>query len=331
MVRVLRALLQSNGWLNITDVPSGREALEQVTGAEIVLLDQQLPDTTGIDLLPLLLARGNPPSIIMVTGEGSEELAATALRLGAEDYVVKGSRLKELLPATVERARRNRMLKATKAEVERELVRVERVAAIGEMTVTLHHEINNPLMAALAETDLLLEGPAREPQVRAGLEEIRAALIRIRDIIKQAGALRRADSAEYLSGLRMIDLASATSGVAQARGRAVLAAPDDELARATALLLRHAGFSVDRVATAAEAERESGRLDTTLVVLTAVGMSAGPLQGFRPPLDRWFSLVVLVPGDPEPARAAGADLVFTLPFDPTTFSSEILRVMEGEE
>ena len=42
------------------------------------------------------------------------------------------------------------------------------LAAIGEMTVTLHHEINNPLMAAFANVDMLMADPTMDAAARAG-------------------------------------------------------------------------------------------------------------------------------------------------------------------
>lgn len=327
MVSMLQAILENEGYQDITVVESGLEALDPAAKSDVVLLDNQLPDGTGIDLLPRLLAQPDPPSVIMVTGEGSEELAANAMRLGAEDYLVKGPQLFEALPRLVERVRRNRLLRTTKAEVERDLVRAERLAAIGEMTVTLHHELNNPLMGALAEIELQLARPEPDAEMKTAMGVVRAALLRMRDIVKQAGELQRADSTDYLSGLQMISLAASEAPRTVMRGRTVLCAPDQELARATALLLRHAGFNVERAATMAEAEEEAARLDTTLVVLAAPGSAADPLRGFRPHPARSYGLVVLVPGDPGPARAAGADLVLTLPYDPSAFRGEVLTAL----
>jgi len=213
--------------------------------------------------------------------------------------------------------------------VERDLVRAERLAAIGEMTVTLHHELNNPLMGALAEIELLLARPAPDADLAAAMDVIRAALLRMRDIIKQAGDLQRADSTDYLSGLQMISLAAADAPRPVARGRAVLCAPDQELARTTALLLRHAGFNVERATAIPEAEEEAARLDTTLVVLAVPGNAADPLRGFRLPIERSYALVVLVSGDPAPARTTGADLVLTLPYDPSAFRDEVITALAG--
>jgi DNA-binding response OmpR family regulator len=330
MASMLIALLEHEGYQHITVVDRGAAAIEPAGQHDVVLLDNQLPDIAGIDLLPRLLAFPDPPSVIMVTGEGSEELAANALRLGAEDYLVKGPKLLEALPGLVERARRNRMLRSTKAQVELELVRAERLAAIGEMTVTLHHELNNPLMGAFAEVELLLADGSLDPEQRGALQVVRDQLLRMRDIVKRAGDLQRADSTDYLSGLSMINLGGQDPAPAVHRGRAVLCVPDRELARVTALLLRHAGFRVDRAATAPEAAEEAARLDTTLVVASIPGSDAAPLRGFGLTAGRTYALVVLVAADPAPARAAGADLVLTLPFDPSAFVGEVLGVMKRD-
>jgi hypothetical protein len=156
---------------------------------------------------------------------------------------------------------------------------------------------------------------------------VRDALFRMRDIVKRAGDLQRADSTDYLSGLQMISLASSEGPRTVARGRAVLCVPDQELARATALLLRHAGFNVDRAITVSEAREEAARLDTSLVVLSVPGSAADPLRGFHPQSGRSYALVVLVSGDPGPARATDADLVLTLPYDPSAFREEVLAAL----
>jgi DNA-binding response OmpR family regulator len=325
MASMLVALLENEGYQHITIVERGAAAIEAAGQHDVVLLDNQLPDCAGVDLLPQLLAFPDPPSVIMVTGEGSEELAAHALRLGAEDYLMKGPKLLEALPGLVERARRNRLLRTAKAEVERDLVRAERLAAIGEMTVTLHHELNNPMTAALAEVEMLLSGSTLSADQREALQVVREQIIRMRTIVKRAGDLQRADSTDYLSGLQMINLTPSAASATTHRGRAVLCVTDAELVRVTSLLLRHAGFRVDRIATLPEAADEAARLDTTLVVLSIPG-SGEDLTGFLARPHRSYALVVLVPGAVEGVSDV-VDLALTLPFDAATFTEQVLGVM----
>jgi hypothetical protein len=256
-----------------------------------------------------------------------------ALRAGAEDYLVKDQNLRDLLPQIVERVRRTRALREAQTAVEQELVRAERLAAIGEMTVTLHHEINNPLMSASAEIDLLRLSPSLDADQRESLDSVRESLIRIRNIIKQAGELRQASSADYLVGLRMINITSTEQPCLLHRGRALLWVADEDIARLGALLLRHAGFAVERVSSARELGSSAARLGVTLVVLSAAGSAdpAAALGGFEPDPNRSYALVVLVSGDPTGAKAAAADRVLPLPLDPATLSEELLGAVDRRQ
>ena len=324
MARLVRHLLEMEGYKKIKHVWSAELALAAAGSADIILLDQQLPDIRGLDLLPQLLSRPDPPSVVMVTGHGSESLAATALRLGAEDYLTKDHTLPELLPRILERVRRNRALRTALADAEQELVRAERLAAVGELSVTLHHELNNPLMAAMAEVELALTDAALPQKHREGLESARAALQRLALRLRQSAEIRRADSTDYLDGLRMLDLQSAGDAPATFRGKAVLWHPDQRVRRVLALLLRNAGFSVDRAEAAGELAAAASRLGVTLVAVPSGTDGEPPLGGFVPPASRNYTLIALGADAEHRARAAGADLVVALPFDPATVVGEIL-------
>jgi DNA-binding response OmpR family regulator len=333
MVALFRKLLQTGGYQRITTTASVTQALALADQVDLILLDHQLPDGTGIDLLPKLIARAAPPSVIMVTGAGNETLAAAALRAGADDYLVKDAHLYELLPQIIERVRRHRALGDAQAAAERELMRAERLAAIGEMTVTLHHEINNPLMSASAEVEILLAGKGLPADQRESLQSVRESLVRIRDIIKRAGDLRQASSEDYLAGLRMINLGAGDRPSIPHRGRALLWIAEENAARVTALLLRHAGFTVERVGSAAELGADVGRLGVTLVIVAAPGGAdpAAAFAGFIPSPNRGYALVALVTGDPSGAKAAGADRVVGVPFDPATLADDLLGAVAGQQ
>ncbi len=63
------------------------------TAFDLVLLDQKLPDMSGLDLLRTLAREGVAAPVLMVTVYPDAELAASVLRAGALDYVVKDSQL----------------------------------------------------------------------------------------------------------------------------------------------------------------------------------------------------------------------------------------------
>ncbi|HXG44077.1 MAG TPA: response regulator [Gemmatimonadales bacterium] len=328
---LLRAVLVAAGHPAPTVVASAREALAAAPGHEVILLDHQLPDGAGLDLIQPLRSGPGHPAVILVTGHGDESLAAAALRQGADDYLVKDGSLPGLVPQVVERVRRHRALREALAAAERDLVHAERMAAIGQLGITLHHEINNPLQAATAEVELLLADAASlTGEQQASLRTIREALARIHATLQRIGTLRHDRTVEYLDGVAMIDLSHRTQPLPVQQGEALLHLPDDDTARVVSLLLRHAGFTVVRVGSVAELASRAAQPGVTLVVVAGSPVpGAEPLGGFQPAPDRAYTVVALTFGDGTPARAAGADHVVTLPFDPGTFTQELLAAMRG--
>jgi YesN/AraC family two-component response regulator len=70
---------------------TGADALERLRGhsVDLIVLDQRLPDCTGLDLLSEFRSiRPNLP-VIMLTGYGSEWICAAAFKLGVGDYFPK--------------------------------------------------------------------------------------------------------------------------------------------------------------------------------------------------------------------------------------------------
>jgi hypothetical protein len=66
-----------------------------------------------------------------------------------------------------------------------------------------------------------------------------------------------------------------------------------------------------------------------VVVLLLRHAGAHPLGGFDPPDPRPYRVVALVPGDGTAARAAGADRVVGLPFDPGSFTAEMVALVQS--
>ena len=322
MVRLAAAALTAHGFTDLEHVATGRDALLAAARADVLLLDQNLPDLAGREVLLALRAWPDPPSVVMVTAHGSEAFAADALRAGAEDYLVKDGSLASMLPQVVERVRRMRSLREALATAERELVHVERRAAVGEMTVTLHHEVNNPLMAAWAELELLLDGRETLSEAqRASLETIRGMLERIREIVKKAGELRRAAKAEYAPGLQMIDLQAGAGTEPPARGRALVLVPVEATARVVESLVRRAGFTVQRLAGPGALVPASQGFDVTLVVTTERSL---PAQ-LPTAAERNFRLFVLQDGDGSAARAANPTEILGLPLDPEGLAAALAQ------
>jgi two-component system response regulator RegX3 len=88
----------SNEGFRVTVARDGSEALQlfEETDPDILLLDLMLPKLSGIDVCRTIRTRSQVP-IIMVTAKGTEIDTVVALEVGADDYVTKPYRLRELV------------------------------------------------------------------------------------------------------------------------------------------------------------------------------------------------------------------------------------------
>jgi len=82
----------------VTVARDGAEALDlfETSSPDLILLDLMLPKLSGIDVCRQIRSYSSVP-IIMVTAKGEEIDAVVALEVGADDYVIKPYRLRELV------------------------------------------------------------------------------------------------------------------------------------------------------------------------------------------------------------------------------------------
>jgi DNA-binding NtrC family response regulator len=119
--RVLSGELERLGFC-VVAADSGSEALRAVARSEpdIVLLDLQLPDTSGLEVLRTLRETAPSAEVIMLTGHGSIDTAIEAIRTGAFDYVAKPCPLDEI-EVRIHRALERRALRQRASLLERGL------------------------------------------------------------------------------------------------------------------------------------------------------------------------------------------------------------------
>ncbi|HTG92296.1 MAG TPA: sigma 54-interacting transcriptional regulator [Pyrinomonadaceae bacterium] len=90
----------------VSTIKQAHERLERLDSEplELVLVDMYLPDGTGLDLLNHIRENRLPLAVVMVTGTGDEDTAVAALKVRADDYVVKRKNYIDRLPIVLERA-----------------------------------------------------------------------------------------------------------------------------------------------------------------------------------------------------------------------------------
>ena len=122
-----RHLLQHAPHIRLTTVASAMEVLQRLPVDEadssefdVAVLDYQLPGMDGLETLEIIRQerRLNLP-VVIVTGQGNEEVAAQALRLGVTDYLVKHSGYLYELPAVLEKVQREVELRREQAALRK--------------------------------------------------------------------------------------------------------------------------------------------------------------------------------------------------------------------
>ncbi len=112
-------LVAENGMAGLT---LARQAMP-----DLIIADMKMPELTGLELAQMALREGLGIPVILVTAEGSEELAKLALRSGVADYIIKPFSEEELLGAV------RRTLSAVQSR--RETVRMQAELAAAHQTV----------------------------------------------------------------------------------------------------------------------------------------------------------------------------------------------------
>ncbi|MBL7176127.1 MAG: response regulator [Desulfobacteraceae bacterium] len=91
----------------VEEVVSGEEALYRLAEGnayDLVLLDYRLPKRDGLNVLEEFMQGVVLPPVVMITGEGDEQVAVEAMKGGAYDYVVKSEGYLQRLPVVAHRA-----------------------------------------------------------------------------------------------------------------------------------------------------------------------------------------------------------------------------------
>jgi PAS domain S-box-containing protein len=90
IVRLLERVLKADGW-QVVSATGGAEArrLIEETSVQLVLLDYQMPDTNGLDLLRWIKERRPEAVAIMITANSDENIVIDLIRNGADDYIRK--------------------------------------------------------------------------------------------------------------------------------------------------------------------------------------------------------------------------------------------------
>ena len=102
----------------VASATTGQEGLRKLAseGSDLLLLDLELPDMSGLDILRSVQQDENDIPIILMTAYGSESVAVEAFRLGVRDYIIKPFKTEQVIEV-LERTLAETRLRKEKAEL----------------------------------------------------------------------------------------------------------------------------------------------------------------------------------------------------------------------
>ncbi|MEO7455464.1 MAG: response regulator [Gemmatimonadaceae bacterium] len=211
IARALTAAVLADLEHDVTIVENGEQAWEafQRDPAPLVILDINMPGLDGLEVCRRIRRheRGGAVFVLIVTARDGRDDLANVLEAGADDYVTKPSS-PENLRARLEIAKRRIAQDEARRTAESELARSRWLAGIGETTIALEHEINNPLSALLGHAELLMMDRALSDDQQEQLRIIQEQAARIAQVVRRLAKLKNPQSVEYLAGALMLDLSS---------------------------------------------------------------------------------------------------------------------------
>jgi signal transduction histidine kinase len=155
-VRTFLARVVERNGLRVEQAASAAEARQLIGRRRFLaaLIDKNLPDGSGIDVMAALRAAQAQVPVVMITAFLDTASAVAAMRAGATDVLSKPLEfrtIRERLEGLLDRAR----FEAERRRLDALRFHADRLATLGTLAAGVAHELNSPLAAVLSNLDYL--------------------------------------------------------------------------------------------------------------------------------------------------------------------------------
>ena len=173
----LRRLLKSAGVaieaVETVDCGQAIAILKEQT-FDCAFVDYRLPDMNGLELVQVLRGDSIRIPLIILTGQGDEQIAVELMKAGASDYIAKGRLSPEALAQVLRNAIRlhKAEMQMTLAEQQKEQLARQREDFVSRLT----HDLRTPLVAADRTLNLFQDGAFGD--ISSDMQDMLAVMIR---------------------------------------------------------------------------------------------------------------------------------------------------------
>jgi two-component system sensor histidine kinase/response regulator len=176
---------------------------------DLVLLDVMMPGINGIDLIPIIHQKDADTVCVVITGFATVELAVSAIKQGAYDFLTKPFTTDELNLAVQQglehrllslETRRLQTIEAEAQQLAQEKSRLQELDKTKAAFIRLvTHELQAPVNAILTYLDLILQGyiePGQQKQYLVRSEEKARQLLELVGDLLRYGRLKEINLTE---------------------------------------------------------------------------------------------------------------------------------------
>ncbi len=211
IARVLKDHMLLPRGYRVLYAPDGQQGLLTATSTDpdLILLDMNMPNMSGIEMLEALRETECKAPVIFMTLHGSESVAVEAFRLGVCNYLIKPFTPEEV-HAAIDDALSMKRLALEKEELTRSVIATETVR---QTTVTLAHYVNNYLMSLMGGLSLLEEQAEKEHvdivEIIEVVKNSRLSATKIAAVLRVLQRVTNVNASTYHGAIKMIDVETA--------------------------------------------------------------------------------------------------------------------------
>lgn len=193
ILRLYQVVLGQSGH-EVTKIVSGEDAMAAVARRhpDLIILDEKMNDCSGMEICARIREDKTIPyiPIIMVTGVDSKEGKIRSLEEGIDDYILKPFDHEEL-QAKVMVMLRIKRLYTDLLQTRQNLLKAEKLAAVGQLAAAMAHEVRNPLSIIGASVQFLKSKMEDQEEVVTVMDTILRKISEIDGTIRELLAAAR--------------------------------------------------------------------------------------------------------------------------------------------